>query len=107
MEEIVLKIEKLIIECGDIIKEANYSDLGIENKEGISNIVTKYDKQVQSKLKKELLEIIPSGVPFLYIYTAIYIIVPHNIDLIKNGSEKLQVETFDIALEYTSLSIVE
>ena len=37
------------------------NNLDIENKDGIGNIVTKYDKLVQEKLNKELLKIVPNA----------------------------------------------
>ena len=53
------------------------------------------------------INIIPRGVFFLYIYTAIYIITPHNTDFIKNGIDISQVFTFAIAFFKTSASTPE
>ena len=61
MDEIYNKIKDIVLECGDYLVNADYNDLDIENKEGNHNIVTKYDKLVQSKLKEELLSLIPDA----------------------------------------------
>ena len=53
IEEIIKKVSKIMIN-----KDNN---LGIEIKEGIGNIVTKYDKEVQDELYKELKLLIPSA----------------------------------------------
>ena len=58
-------------------------------------------------INKGMPKIIPSGVPFLYIYTAIYIIIPQRTDLIKNGKDTSQVFTFATALLKTSVSVIE
>lgn len=60
-QKIYEEIKKIIIECGNLIIDANYDELCIENKKGNNNIVTKYDLLVQEKLKRELLNIIPSA----------------------------------------------
>jgi fructose-1,6-bisphosphatase/inositol monophosphatase family enzyme len=62
MEEIIRKIENIMVECGNIIINANYNDLKIKNKEGNSNIVTNYDRLIQEKLKNELLDLLPEAV---------------------------------------------
>jgi myo-inositol-1(or 4)-monophosphatase len=61
MDELIKKIEHIVLECGDIILNADYSDLNIYNKEGKCNIVTKYDELVQNKLKNDLLNILPEA----------------------------------------------
>lgn len=61
MKEIQQEIENIILECGNLIVNADRDNLGIENKEGKANIVTKYDKLVQEKLKMELLNLIPKA----------------------------------------------
>jgi myo-inositol-1(or 4)-monophosphatase len=62
MEEIIRRIENIMVECGNIIINANYNDLKIKNKEGNSNIVTNYDRLIQEKLKNELLDLLPEAV---------------------------------------------
>lgn len=61
MDELVYKIEKIVKQCGSKMLQANQEDLGIENKEGIGNIVTKYDKEIQNILKDELLNLLPDA----------------------------------------------
>ena len=61
MEKVLDGIKKIVYECGQIILNANRDNLDIENKDGIGNIVTKYDKLVQEKLNKELLKIVPNA----------------------------------------------
>lgn len=60
-QKIIGKIKEIVIECGNIITNANHNELGIKNKEGNNNIVTKYDVLVQEKLRKELLKLIPNA----------------------------------------------
>ncbi len=43
-------------------------------------------------------KMIPSGVPFLYIKTAMYMIAPQNTDFKKKGIEKSQVATLLVAV---------
>lgn len=61
MEKLINQIEKILIESGKIIINADYNNLSIEDKEGNSNIVTKYDKIVQEKLKHDLLNLVPNA----------------------------------------------
>lgn len=56
------EIEQLMKACGEIIKNADRSAIGIVEKEGHANFVTKYDKLVQEKLKEGLAEIFPEAV---------------------------------------------
>ncbi len=60
-DEIYEKIKKIVINVGDIMLKANYDELGINQKEGNNNIVTKYDVMIQKKLKKELLNLVPNA----------------------------------------------
>lgn len=61
MDELVYKIEKIVRKCSQQILSVNQNEMQIENKEGIGNIVTQYDKQVQEELKKELAELLPEA----------------------------------------------
>lgn len=58
------EIEETARQAGRIIRSAHGSDLGIENKEGRANFVTKYDRQVQDFLTQRLGRILP-GAKFL------------------------------------------
>lgn len=61
MDDIIYKIEDIVRECGKIMLNIDYSNIGLEQKEGLGNFVTKYDKLIQNKLKKELLSLIPTA----------------------------------------------
>ena len=61
MENLLEEIKKIVYECGKVVLSADRDSLYIEDKEGIGNIVTKYDKLVQEKLNKELLKIVPEA----------------------------------------------
>lgn len=61
MDKIIYKIEKIVRKCRQIILSANEKKMGIESKEGIGNIVTKYDKQIEIILKDKLSEILPES----------------------------------------------
>ena len=58
------------------------------------------------KMNKGIPNIIPSGVPFLYIYTAIYIITPHKNDFMRNAIDRSQVDTFFIAASIILVSAI-
>lgn len=61
MDRIIREIEQAAREAGGIIRFAHGGELGIENKEGRVNFVTKYDKQVQDFLTGRLRELIPDA----------------------------------------------
>ena len=61
MKEILKKIEKVARECGDIMLMADRNKADINEKTGNADLVTKYDKLIQEKLKKDLLEILPEA----------------------------------------------
>lgn len=56
--------EKVIRACGEIIRTADRSELGVESKEGHANFVTRYDALVQKELQEGLLKLRP-GAAFL------------------------------------------
>ena len=56
--------EKVIRACGEIIRNADRSELGIESKEGHANFVTRYDALVQKELQQGLQKLRP-GAAFL------------------------------------------
>lgn len=60
MDELVFKIADAVKKCSKIMINLN-EDMGIEQKEGIGNFVTRYDKEVEKNLKKELLELLPEA----------------------------------------------
>ena len=61
MDRIVHEIEQAAREAGEIIRSAHGTELGIENKEGRANFVTKYDTMVQEFLTGRLRKIIPDA----------------------------------------------
>ena len=60
MDDIIYKIESIVRQCGHMMLSV-YSNLDIEEKEGTGNLVTKYDKLIQNRLKEELLKLIPTA----------------------------------------------
>ena len=60
MDNLAKEIEKIVRESSNILLNSN-KDKEIEQKEGIGNLVTKYDKQVQKYLKERLLNLIPDA----------------------------------------------
>lgn len=61
MIEKIEEIKKLIINCGEIILNADRTEIDIESKTGSANFVTDYDKRVQEELRAGLLEIVPEA----------------------------------------------
>ena len=49
MDRIIYEIEDAARQAGEIIRMAHGGELGIENKEGKANFVTKYDRKVLSE----------------------------------------------------------
>lgn len=60
MNELLYEIEKIVRAAAELMLSAE-EDKGIEEKEGIGNYVTKYDKLVQQTLQKELLALLPDA----------------------------------------------
>ena len=56
------------------------------------------------KMKSGMPKRIPRGVPFLYIFTARYIITPQRTDLMKKAREKSQVATLSVAVAISDSS---
>ena len=61
MDRLVHEIEQAAREAGAIIRSAHGTELGIENKEGRANFVTKYDTMVQEFLTERLRNILPEA----------------------------------------------
>jgi myo-inositol-1(or 4)-monophosphatase len=101
-------LDQLVIkayECGEILLNANYSELDVESKEGIGNLVTKYDKMIQDKLNKELLELVPDAnfvgeesKEFEKIKTDGYTFIVDPIDGTYNFARNLKSSAISIAL---------
>ena len=62
-KEVIEKIIPVIRECGQMMLKAKEEDIGSKTEEKGSrhNLVTKYDKLIQEKLKKSLSEIMPDA----------------------------------------------
>jgi myo-inositol-1(or 4)-monophosphatase len=61
MEKLLKEIKDIVYDCGKIILSAEIDKLEIDQKEGIGNIVTKYDKLIQERLKNKLLKLLPTA----------------------------------------------
>lgn len=61
-EKILEEICALERKCGDVLKNADRSNVGEESKGGHGNLVTKYDRLVQDMLQEGLKEIMPEAV---------------------------------------------
>ncbi len=61
MNILISQIEQIVRRCGEIIRTATDDDMAIQDKEGVGNIVTRYDGMIQQILKTELLTLIPGA----------------------------------------------
>lgn len=59
--ELLKKIKQIINNCGKIMLDVQKKYLEVQKKEGNNNIVTFYDKYIQSILKEKLTELIPNS----------------------------------------------
>lgn len=62
MKDIIDRIQDLVRECGEVILNADRSNIGIDSKTGSANFVTEYDKKVQDMLKEGLAKIVPEAI---------------------------------------------
>ncbi len=62
MERLQKEIEKIMRECGGIMLGATRNSSMVTAKEGHANFVTTYDKSIQTKLRDELLRLMPEAV---------------------------------------------
>lgn len=60
-QEILAQIAVAMKECARIMLEADRSEVGLDEKAGKANFVTKYDKKVQEAIKEKLLNILPEA----------------------------------------------
>lgn len=109
-EKLINKMKKIVIDCGSILLNAE-DDLEIRNKEGINNIVTKYDVLIQNILKKNLLELIPEA-SFIgeeddyEDNNSDYTFIVDPIDGTTNFSRNLNLSAISVALLYKNEVIV-
>lgn len=61
MDELIVEIENIVKVCAKQIINIKQETIEIDNKEGIGNIVTQYDKKIQEELKSGLLKILPEA----------------------------------------------
>lgn len=61
-QKIIGQIAAAVRECAGIMIEADRSEVGLDEKAGKANFVTKYDKKVQEKLQEKLMVILPEAV---------------------------------------------
>lgn len=64
MDQILQQMEKAALRAGEIMRAAHGHDLGVKTKEGRANFVTRYDREIQEMLFRELGEAFP-GARFL------------------------------------------
>lgn len=60
-KELTEQIAKRVKDCGSILLEAQHMEKNVIAKEGRANFVTAYDKKVQERLCRELLELLPEA----------------------------------------------
>lgn len=60
-ENLLLEIQDIVHECGDIILSATDIERKTHQKEGNGNFVTDYDSRVQAVLKRKLLQLVPDA----------------------------------------------
>ncbi|RKM59774.1 inositol monophosphatase [Butyrivibrio sp. CB08] len=51
----------IVRSCGEIIKNADREHIAIDEKTGLANFVTEYDKKIEAILRKELLALVPDA----------------------------------------------
>lgn len=61
MDLLVENMKKIVKECGAMILSKDESSVEVSYKEGICNVVTSYDIKIQTYLKDNLLELVPSA----------------------------------------------
>ncbi len=61
MNDLQKEIEKLMRECGNIIRDARRDPSMVSVKEGHANFVTTYDRTIQEKLREGLLKLRPDA----------------------------------------------
>ena len=61
MDKLIVEIENIVKVCAKQIIDIKQEKIKIDNKEGIGNIVTQYDKKIQEELKSGLLKLLPEA----------------------------------------------
>ena len=104
--ELLKKIKQIVNNCGKIMLDVQKNYLEVQKKEGNNNIVTFYDKYIQSILKEKLTELIPNSIFFgeendEYIRNFEkdkYVFIVDSIDGTTNFSRELKMSAISIAL---------
>lgn len=104
--ELLKKIKQIVNNCGKIMLDVQKKYLEVQKKEGNNNIVTFYDKYIQSILKEKLTELIPNSIFFGeenddYIRNFEkdkYVFIVDPIDGTTNFSRELKMSAISIAL---------
>lgn len=61
MDLLIQRITDVVKYCGQIILDADRSEIAIDSKAGPANFVTEYDKKVQDLLEEKLTELVPDA----------------------------------------------
>ena len=104
--ELLKEIKQIVNNCGKIMLDVQKKYLKVQKKEGNNNIVTFYDKYIQSILKEKLTELIPNSIFFGeenddYIRNFEkdkYVFIVDPIDGTTNFSRELKMSAISIAL---------
>ena len=104
--ELLKEIKQIVNNCGKIMLDVQKKYLKVQKKEGNNNIVTFYDKYIQSILKEKLTELIPNSIFFGeenddYIRDFEkdkYVFIVDPIDGTTNFSRELKMSAISIAL---------
>lgn len=104
MDELIDEIENIVKVCAKQIINIKQETIKIDNKEGVGNIVTQYDKKIQEELKAELLKLLPE-VNFIgeendygEILETGYTFIVDPIDGTTNFSRNLSLSAISVAL---------
>lgn len=104
--ELLKEIKQIVNNCGKIMLDVQKKYLKVQKKEGNNNIVTFYDKYIQSILQEKLTELIPNSIFFGeenddYIRNFEkdkYVFIVDPIDGTTNFSRELKMSAISIAL---------
>ena len=104
MDELIVKIENMVKVSAKQIIDIKNETIEIDNKEGIGNIVTQYDKKIQEELKSGLLKLLPEANfigeenDYAEILKTGYTFIVDPIDGTTNFSRNLSLSAISVAL---------
>ena len=61
MKKLIIEIENLLRECGDVILNADRGRIAVDEKSGHANFVTYYDRMIQEKIRERLKILLPEA----------------------------------------------